>query len=137
MTYIIKLSRYYMVRLLKTKQRLYILLVLYFFACSVINYVIPTLILQLKKINRRKNYRIIESFELKRTLKSHLVQFPCNEKRHLQLDQVAQSLVQHDLESLQRLEGGIQHQSGQPAPVPHHSYLKNFSYPIEISPLLA
>jgi len=34
---------------------------------------------------------IIELSELKRTLKGHLVQHPCNEQGHLQLHQVAQS----------------------------------------------
>lgn len=36
---------------------------------------------------------IIESFELEETLKGHLVQALCSEQGHLQLDQVAQSLV--------------------------------------------
>ena len=36
---------------------------------------------------------IIEFFGLERTLKGHLVQHPWNEQEHLQLDQVAQSLV--------------------------------------------
>jgi len=44
---------------------------------------------------------IIESFELERTLKGHLLQLLCNELGHLQLDQVAQSPVQPDLECLQ------------------------------------
>ena len=44
---------------------------------------------------------------------------PCNEQRHLQLDQVAQSPAQTDLEGL--LHWGIHHLSGQPVPVPHHS----------------
>jgi len=39
-------------------------------------------------MNNTKFHRIIESFELERTLKYHLVQFPCSEQGHLQLDQV-------------------------------------------------
>ena len=34
----------------------------------------------------------MESFELEGTLKGHLVQIPCNEQGHLQLDQGAQSI---------------------------------------------
>ena len=37
---------------------------------------------------------IIESLELEGTFKGHLVQLPCNEQGHAQLDQVAQSPVQ-------------------------------------------
>jgi len=40
-------------------------------------------------------------FELERTFKGHLVQHPYNEQGQLQLDQVAQSLVQPDLQFLQ------------------------------------
>lgn len=46
-----------------------------------------------------KNHIIIESFQLKGILKSHLVQPPCNKQGHL-LDQVAQSLAQPNLESI-------------------------------------
>jgi len=35
----------------------------------------------------------MESFELEETLNGHLVQLPCNEKGHLQLDQVTQSPI--------------------------------------------
>ena len=45
--------------------------------------------------------RITEVFALERTLEDVLVQLPCSEQGHLQLDQVAQSLVQSDLECLQ------------------------------------
>ena len=40
-------------------------------------------------------------FELEGTFKGHLVQLPWNKKGHLQLDQVAQSPVQPELECLQ------------------------------------
>lgn len=44
---------------------------------------------------REKRYQLfIDSFELEGTLKSHLLQLPCREQGHLQLDQVAQNLVQ-------------------------------------------
>jgi len=46
-------------------------------------------------------YKIIESFELEGNFKGHLVQLLCSEQGHLQLDQVAQSSVQPDLECLQ------------------------------------
>jgi len=46
-------------------------------------------------------YSIIESLELEGTFKCHLVQLPCNEQGHPQLDQVAQSLVQPNLEYLE------------------------------------
>jgi len=38
--------------------------------------------------------RIIESFELEGTFRSHLVQLPCNEQGYLQLYQVAQRPIQ-------------------------------------------
>jgi len=40
----------------------------------------------------------MEELGLEGTFKGHLVQHPCNEKGHLQLDQVAQSPVQPALE---------------------------------------
>ena len=43
----------------------------------------------------------MESFELEGTFKGHLVQLPCNEQGHLQLDQIAQSPIQPDTECLQ------------------------------------
>lgn len=44
--------------------------------------------------------RIIELCELEGTCKGQLDQLPCNEQGHLQLNQVAQSLVQPDFECL-------------------------------------
>jgi len=44
---------------------------------------------------------VIESFELERTHKGHLVQVPYHEQGHLQLDQFAQRPVQPDLVCLQ------------------------------------
>ena len=46
-------------------------------------------------------HRMIESFELEGTVKGYLVQLPSNEQGHLQLNQVAQSPIQPDLECLQ------------------------------------
>ncbi|KAK4822001.1 hypothetical protein QYF61_006615, partial [Mycteria americana] len=67
------------------------------------------------------------SFGLDGTFKGHLVQPPCNEQGHLQLDQVAQSPVQPDLECFQGW--GIYRLSGQPVPVFHHPHLENH-YPL-------
>ena len=66
------------------------------------------------------NHRIIEWLELGGTFKGHLVQLPCNEQGHAQLDQVAQ--IQPGFESLHGW--GIYHIHGQPMPVPHHSHCK-------------
>lgn len=58
---------------------------------------------------------------IRRDLKSHLVQLLCNEQRHLQLDQVAQSPTLPNAVCLQGQ--GIQCISGQPAPAlryPHY-----------------
>ena len=46
-------------------------------------------------------HRIIELSQLEQTLKCQLVQLPCNEQEHLQLDHGAQSPIQPDLECLQ------------------------------------
>jgi len=45
--------------------------------------------------------QIIKWFGLAGTFKGHLTQAPCHKQGHLQLDQVAQSPVQHDLECFQ------------------------------------
>ena len=63
-------------------------------------------------------HRIIEWFGLEGTFKGHLVQSPCSEQGHLQLDQAAQSPIQPDLICFQG--GGIHCFSGQPVPVFHH-----------------
>ena len=62
---------------------------------------IKTLIRSAKWICLSESYRIIESSEFEGMLKGHLVQLPCNEQGHLQLHQIAQSLIQADLEHLQ------------------------------------
>jgi len=64
----------------------------------------------------------MESLELKGTSEGHLVQLPCNEQGHPQLDQLTEGLIQPRLESLQGQ--GINHVSGQPVPVPHHPHCK-------------
>lgn len=43
----------------------------------------------------------MKSFELKGTLEGYLVQFPCSEQGYLQLDKIARSPVQPDLEFIQ------------------------------------
>jgi len=63
----------------------------------------------------------MESLELEGTSEGQLVQLPCNEQRHPQLHQVAQGLIQPCLESL--LGRGINHITGQPAPVTHQSHM--------------
>lgn len=62
--------------------------------------------------------RITEWVRLAVTLKGHLVQSPCSDQRHLQLEQVGQSLMQFDLECFQGW--GIYHIFRQLAPVLHH-----------------
>jgi len=54
---------------------------------------------------------IIECFELEGTCRGHLAQPLCNKQGHLQLDQVAQSLVQPGLECFQGW--GLHYLSGQ------------------------
>jgi len=61
------------------------------------------------------DHKITESIELKGTFTGHLVQLPCNEQGHAQLDQVAQGLIQPCFESLQR--GGINHISTDTRPL--------------------
>lgn len=70
----------------------------------------------------------IGQFELEGTLKGHLVQPHCNEQGHLQLIQIAESLVLSDLEYSQRWD--IHHISGQLVPVFHHpiNYKKILPY---------
>ena len=69
-------------------------------------------------------HRITVLFELEGTLKVHLDQLPCSVQGHLQLDQVAQSPVQTNL----NVSGGTQHPSGQPAPVPHATGSRSSDY---------
>jgi len=66
----------------------------------------------------------MECFGLEGTSRGHLAQPPCSEQGHLQLDQVAQSLVQPGLECFQGW--GLHYLSGQPVPVFHHPYGKKF-----------
>ena len=79
-------------------------------------------------------YRIIESFGLEGTFKGHLAQPPCNEQGHLQLDQVAQSPVQPDLECFQGW--GPHCLSGQCVPVFHHPHSKKILPSIQSKPTL-
>ena len=53
---------------------------------------------------------------------SHLIQLPCNEQGHPQLDQVGQVLIQPHLQSLQGQ--GINPITGQPVSVLHYSHCK-------------
>jgi len=71
-----------------------------------------------------QNHTITEWFGLEGTLKIISFQSPCHGQRHLPPDQVAQSPVQPGLECFQGR--GIHSSSGQPVPVPHHPYSKEF-----------
>lgn len=66
----------------------------------------------------------IALFELEVTLKGHLVQLVCNEHRYLQLEQVAQSLIQHNVKCLHWWV--FHHLSGQLVPVSRYPYCKKF-----------
>ena len=66
----------------------------------------------LAPLNDFQDDRIMETFELEGTPKGHLVQLPCNEHGHLQVDQVPQSPILPDLECFQG--HGIHRLSGQP-----------------------
>lgn len=57
-----------------------------------------TLALIATSVSTGSNHRIIDVFQLEGTFKGHLVQVSCNEQGHPHVDQVAQSLVQPDLE---------------------------------------
>jgi len=57
------------------------------------------------KIESAKAKRITESFGVGRDLKVCLIELTCNEHGYLQLNQVAQSLIQPDLECLQPGKG--------------------------------
>ena len=46
------------------------------------------------------NHTIIECFGLEGMFRAHLAQPPCSEQGHLQIDQVAESPIQLDLEFL-------------------------------------
>jgi len=70
------------------------------------------------------NHRIIEQLRFKGTFKGHLIETPCNEQGHLQLDHVAQSPIQPGLECFQGW--GIYHHSRQPVPGFHHPNGKEF-----------
>ena len=67
-------------------------------------------------------HRVIETLKLEGTINGHIIQFPCNEQKHLQLDQDAQRPIQTDLEWLQIWSS--HHLSVQPVPMPHHLYHK-------------
>lgn len=65
-------------------------------------------------------YKFIEFFGLEGTFKGHLVKLPCRKQGHLQLDQVAQSSVQPDLECSRH---GAPTISRQPVSMPHQPSL--------------
>jgi len=76
------------------------------------------------KIKRECVHRIIEQYGLKGASRGRLVQPPCNEQGHPQLDQVAQSPIQPDLECSQGWD--IYHLSVQSVSVPHHPHCKKY-----------
>ena len=86
---------------------------------SMINLIILHLIMRMENTSRPF---FIESFELEGIIKCHLVQLHCSEQGCVQLDQIAQNLVQNDPESLQGRT--IHHISRQPIPVLHYCYQK-------------
>ena len=67
--------------------------------------------------------QILESFELEGTFKCHLVQLPCNEQRHLQLNPVLRAPSSLTL----GVCTGIHHLSGQPVPLLHGIESQNHS----------
>lgn len=73
-----------------------------------------------------KNCRIIELnhriVQLEGILKGSLVQLPCNEQVHPQLDLLAQSIVQPDSDCVQGW--GFHYLSGEPVQMSHHTYCK-------------
>ena len=83
-----------------------------------------SVIWNLSCLSLTSSHRIVEPLELEGTFKDYPLQSPCNEQGHPQLDQVAQSLIQPHLESLQGQ--GICHFFGQPVPVPHPLTEKDF-----------
>jgi len=72
----------------------------------------------------QKYHRITESFGLEGTFKGHLVQPPCHEQGHLQLNQVPQSSVQSDLKCFQGR--GLDHLAGKLVPGFNHRHCKEF-----------
>ena len=69
----------------------------------------------------------MEFLRLEGTFKGHLVQFPCNEQGHTQVDRGAQGLIQPCLENLQGW--GINHISRQSVSVPQCPHCKtHFPY---------
>jgi len=70
------------------------------------------------------NHRIIKWFGWEGIFEGHLVQPTCEDQGHLQLDQVAQSPIQPNLECSR--VWGTDHLSGQPVPEFHHPHRKKF-----------
>jgi len=79
-------------------------------------------VLHLGQYQYRMNHSIMECFGLEGTFRGHIVQTHCSKHRYLQLDQVAQSPIQPDLECFHRW--GLHCLSGQSAPVFHHPHCK-------------